>query len=417
MTDSNPHPTLRIQGQKSTSLRGKTIVLAVTGSIAAVRVIELARELIRNGADVHAVTTSAAERIIHPDALHYATGHEVVTELTGGIEHVGFCGLEGRADLLLIAPATANTIGKVAHGIDDTPVTTFATTALGSDIPIIVVPAMHQSMYNHPGVTGNITKLKAWGITFIDPRLEEGIAKIASNDVIVLTVQRVLGSGGFAGKRILITSGATAESIDPIRILTNRSSGKTGVELALEAYRRGAEVTIVHRNRPDILHDVPDINEIFVESAQQMTDAVLCELDKGYDALISAAAISDYTLDAAADKIRSGEKLSLTFRPTRKLIKEARAAHPDLVIAGFKAETGVTPDELLRRAQDTLHGSELDIIVANEVSKSGIGTDHNDVYIIRAGKPEPLHINGAKRLVACALLDELDGVLRTKGVP
>ena len=139
------HPTLWIQGQKSSFLAGKTIVLGVTGSIGAVRVVELARELIRNGAEVHAVMTEAATRILHPDALHYATGNPAITELGGRVEHVEFCGLKGRADLLLIAPATANTIGKIAYGIDDTPVTSFATTALGSGVPVIVVPAMHGS--------------------------------------------------------------------------------------------------------------------------------------------------------------------------------------------------------------------------------------------------------------------------------
>jgi len=314
--------------------------------------------------------------------------------------------------LILIVPATANTIGKIAHGIDDTPVTTFATTAIGSNIPVIIVPAMHESMYNHPGVTDNIRKLKSWGIRFIDPHLEEGVAKIASNDVIVLNVERALGKGELAGKRILITGGATAEPIDPIRILTNRASGKTGIELAIEAYRRGADVTLVHRNRLGI----PDINEIFAGTAGQMTDAVLTELEKGYDALISAAAISDYTLDAAKDKIKSGEGLSLTLRPTRKLIKEARAGHPGLAIVGFKAETGVTPDELLKRATDTLHESSLDLIVANDVSEGGMGTDRNEVYIICAGKPETLHISGTKRLIASALLDKVADVLRSKGV-
>ena len=336
----------------------------------------------------------------------------MVTELTGKVEHVEFCGLKGLADLLLIAPATANTIGKIAHGIDDTPVTTFATNAIGSNVPVIVVPAMHESMYKHPAVTDNIGKLKSWGIRFIDPHLEEGVAKIASNDVILLNVERALGSRKFAGKRILITSGATAEYIDPIRILTNRSSGKTGTELALEAYRRGADVTLVHRSHLNI----PGINEIFAGTAEQMTDAVLLELGKNYDALISAAAISDYTLDAAKDKIKSGESLSLALRPTRKLIKEARTSHPSLVIVGFKAETGVTPDELLKRANDTLRESSLDLMVANDVTEGGIGTDQNEVHIIGIGKPEILHISGTKRLIASVLLDELAEVLRAKGV-
>ena len=411
MTDINSHPTLWIKEQTSRSLAGKTIVIGVTGSIAAVHVVELARELIRNGADVYAVTTPAAERIIHPDALGYATGNNVITKLTGKIEHVEFCGLKGRADLLLIAPATANTIGKIAHGVDDTPVTTFATTAIGSNIPVIVVPAMHEAMYNHPAVIENIEKMKEWGITFIDPRLEEGIAKIASNEMIVLGAERALGNRDLAGKRIIVTSGANAESIDPIRILTNRSSGKTGVEIAIEAFRRGADVTIVHKNRLGI----PGIKEVFAESANEMTDAALAELEEGYDALISAAAISDYTIDAASSKIKSGKELVLKFKSTRKLIHEVREKYPALVITGFKAETDVKPDELMKRAWDTLNTSKLDLIAANEVGKSGIGTDDNEVYLISKDALKPLHISGSKRLIASALLDELHEIFQAKG--
>ena len=149
-----------IKGQKSASLSGNTIVLAVTGSIGAVRVIELARELIRSVAEVYGVMSAAEQHIIHSDAFHYATGHEVITDLAGEVENVKFCGADGCADLLLIAPGTANTIGKMACGVDDTPVTTFATTAIGSGIPVIVVPAMHNSMYEHPAVMENVDKLK-----------------------------------------------------------------------------------------------------------------------------------------------------------------------------------------------------------------------------------------------------------------
>ena len=398
------HPTKWIQNQKSSSLDGKTIVIGVTGSIAAVRVVELSRELIRNGADVYAVTTDASKWIINPCALHYATGNNVITELTGDVEHVKFCGLKGCANLLLIAPATANTIGKIANGIDDTPVTTFATTALGSDIPIMVVPAMHESMYNHPGVMGNIDKLKSWDISFVGPYFEEGVAKIASNDMIVLNVERAIGNNDFAGKKVLITGGATAESIDPIRIITNRSSGKTGVELALEAYRRGAEVTIVHRNQLNI----PGINEVYVESADQMIDAVLKELEKGYDAFISSAAVSDYTFDESPHKIKSGKDgLSLDLRPTRKLLNEVRNSHPELVITGFKAETGVTVDELILRAENLQQKYSLDFVVANDVDKMGMGSETNEVYIMVSDNTNPLHVSGSKRLIASKLLDKL----------
>lgn len=410
MQTMRDHPTFWIKGNTSASLEGKTIVLAVTGSIAAVHTVELAREFIRRGAEVYAVMSEAASWIINPMALHYATGHEVITKITGAVEHVEFCGMSGKADLLLIAPATANTIGKIASGVDDTPVTTFATTAIGSGIPVMVVPAMHEAMYNHPALAENIEKMRCWGIGFIGPDIKEGIAKIASNEEIVLQVERQLGSKELAGRKLIITSGSTAESIDPIRILTNRASGKTGTELALEAYRRSAEVTIVHRNRIGFT----GIKEIYAESAAQMTEAVLGELACGYDILISAAAIADYTLDAADKKIKSGGDLTLHLRPTAKLIGKARASHPDLLIAGFKAETGTSLDELLKRAKDTLEASKLDMIVANDVGGSGIGTEDNEVYILTAEDPGHIHIKGSKKVIASALLDEISHLLMSR---
>ncbi|HWS22425.1 MAG TPA: flavoprotein, partial [Methanoregula sp.] len=167
------------------TLAGKQIVVAVTGSIAAVEVVKLIHSLRRCGAVVQPVMSHAASGIIQPDALTYASGRETITRLSGWVEHITYCGEGGSADLLLIAPCTANTISKIACGIDDTPVTTFATTALGSQIPIIVVPAMHYSMYRHPAVIENISKLKTWGVEIVDPRIEEGKAKIADNEEIV----------------------------------------------------------------------------------------------------------------------------------------------------------------------------------------------------------------------------------------
>ncbi|MGB9939087.1 bifunctional phosphopantothenoylcysteine decarboxylase/phosphopantothenate--cysteine ligase CoaBC [Methanosarcina sp.] len=404
------HPTLWIQGQKSSSLAGKTIVLGVTGSIGAVRTVELARELIRNGAEVHTVMTEAATHILHPDALHYATGNPAITELGGRVEHVEFCGLKGRADLLLIAPATANTVGKIAYGIDDTPVTSFATTALGSGVPVMVVPAMHESMFRHPAVAENLVKLKSWGISVVGPRLEEGIAKIAANEEIVLEVERALGSKTLENRKVIITSGSTAEGLDPIRILTNRASGKTGRELALEAYRNGADITLVHRDRLGFA----GVREIFAESAADMTDAVLSELEKGYDVLISSAAIADYTAEPSPEKIKSGGELLLKLKPTRKLIKECRERYPDLVIIGFKAETGVEKQELLRRATSTLKASKLDLIAANDVAKGGMGTEENELYLLGREKSEPRHVSGNKRKLAAFILEEAAELLNKK---
>ncbi len=422
MKDRSVHPTLWIQGHRSVSLLDKNIVLAVTGSIAAVRVIELARELIRHGANVTGVMSQAACHVIHPDALHYATGNEVITDITGKVEHVEFCGAQGCADLLVVVPATANTIGKMAHGIDDTPVTTFVTTALGSGIPLMVVPAMHGSMYDHPAVRENIDRLEQWGIEFIGPLREEGVAKIASNDQIVLEVERALlsiPSEGLStnqnmlkGKKVVITTGSTAETIDPIRILTNRASGRTGRELALEAYRRGADVTVVHRG----LIGIPGIKEVFAESAQQMLDVVLGLADEGCDLLISAAAISDYTIDPLKTKIKSGEDLKLVFRNTPKLIGEVRRNYPQMDIIGFKAETGSTREELIKSALLILESAKLDLIVANDVGESGMGTADNEICLLWEDCREPVFFKGSKKLIAAVILDKFEEILRVRDV-
>jgi phosphopantothenoylcysteine decarboxylase/phosphopantothenate--cysteine ligase len=386
----------------SDSLSGKLIVLGVTGSIAAVRAVDLVRDLIRRGAAVHCVMSKAAQEIIHPFALEYASSNPVVTRITGWVEHVEFCGVGGRADLLLIAPATANTIGKVAQGIDDTPVTTYVTTALGSGVPVMVVPAMHEAMYRHPAVAKNLESLRSMGVVVVDPRIEEEKAKIAENRTVVMEVERLLGPNDLACRKILVTSGATAERVDPIRILTNRASGKTGTEIAIEARRRGAEVTLVHRGYLGL-----PFKEIYVESAEDMLNAVLAELDGGeYDAMIAAAAVSDYTLDPSAEKIKSGGELTLRLKPTSKIIKTVRSRHPELKMVGFKAETFLSDEDLISRAKESMEKNRLDLVVANDVGKGGMGTEENRVLILgHSGiKSEAC---GKKSVIAKAVIDAL----------
>ncbi|WNY25178.1 bifunctional phosphopantothenoylcysteine decarboxylase/phosphopantothenate--cysteine ligase CoaBC [Methanolapillus millepedarum] len=413
---ANQHPTRWISESKGNSLSGKTIVIGVTGSIAAVSIVTLARELIRYGADVFSVTTDAACQIIHPNALHYATGNPVITELSGRVEHVEFFGSKGRGDLLLIAPATANTISKIAMGIDDTPVTTFATTAIGEGKKVMIVPAMHESMYRHPKVIENLKTLKSWGIEIVGPRMEEGIAKIANNDEIVWRIKRALeenspSTTGFSGTNIFITSGATAESIDSIRILTNRASGKTGTALALSAYEKGAEVFLFHRNKLDF--DLPHLNEIYVESADDMTKSVIQKIKdekstgaKHKNILISAAAISDYTTDKKEEKIKSGKsELILSLHPTKKLIEEAKKADPDLLVVAFKAETAMSFEELMDSAAQKINEGIADIVVANNVREKGMGTDDNDVYLVfKDLMIKWIPISGRKEMIADEIL-------------
>jgi len=407
--ERGPHPTLRIKGTKSHALLGKKIVLGVTGSIAAVRTVELARELIRHGADVYGVMSEAATEIIHPYTLHYATGHEVITKLMGNIEHVEFLGMEGSADLFIVAPCTANTLNKIATGISDTTVTAFATTAFGSEIPIIVVPAMHETIYKSPVLIQNLDKLNSLGVTVIGPKIEEGLAKIVSTSDIILTVEHVLSLNKLAGKRILITGGPTIEPVDPIRILTNRSSGRTGIELAKAAYKQGAEVTLIHSKEQNL----EGIKEVRVETAREMIDTCVNELREGkekrekYDMFISSAAISDFTVNSSEAKIPSGEDFYLHLVPTGKLIEEVRNEFPELVIVGFKAETNVSEKELIRRAKQKMERYNLAMVVANDVGKGGIGTKENEVYIIGRGAEGIKHVKGAKKLIAEEIVDKL----------
>lgn len=399
MTLHVTHPTLDLTGTVSRSLAGKKIVLAVTGSIAAVETVKLARELIRRGAEVQAVMSEAAQTILHPYSLQYATGRPVITEITGDVEHVACCGQRPEAyDLLLIAPCTANTLGKIAAGIDDTPVTTFATTAIGSKIPVLIVPAMHGSMYDHPFVQENVKKLERIGILLLMPRREEGIAKIPDNAGIVLNVERMLSASPLRGRKIIVTSGPNIEEIDPIRVLTSRSTGRMGEEIALEAFRRGADVTVVHRGKLD----VPGIRNVLAESAADMQKAVMAELKKGSDIYISAAAISDFTVDTAKDKISSAKALTIKLKPTEKILDLVREKYPRLFVVAFKADT-VTEKTLVERASKRLEESGANMIVANRFGGAR-DPESNEVFIIQPGKPAARH-SGKKSVVAAAILN------------
>jgi phosphopantothenoylcysteine decarboxylase/phosphopantothenate--cysteine ligase len=315
------------------TLAGKQVVIGVTGSIAAVEIVKLIHELRRRGADVRVVMTAAAAGIVTQDALAYASGHETVTRISGLVEHVTYCGDEGTADLLLIAPCTANTLSKVACGIDDTPVTTFATTAIGSKTPVILVPAMHHSMYRHPALIENILRLKSWGVEVLEPRIEEGKAKMPAQEEIVLWCERQVLGRPLAGKRVLITSGPCREAVDDVRVLTTRSSGLMGRALALEAFRLGAEVTVVHRDT------FPCIKNIAADSAGEMREAVLGTLahDGGTDIYISAAAISDFAPDIRKGKIPSGSPATISLDPLPKLITEVMGRFHPFTVA-FKID-------------------------------------------------------------------------------
>src|SRR5438477_10189081 len=234
------HPADRLRGRKIVRHQGKRFVLACTGSIAAVETVKLAPELIRHGAEVHAVLTRSAPEIVHPNALQFATGNPVVTAISGSMEYLTMCGRDGEANLLLIAPCTANTMGKIAQGIDDTTVTTYAANALGSGIPILLAPAAHESMLDNAAAAANIRRLRELGVELVEAKREEDKATTADVEPIVARVRRRLGPRDLQAMRVLVVAGATGEPIDDVRVVTNRSTGGTGIELAKAAFEDGA---------------------------------------------------------------------------------------------------------------------------------------------------------------------------------
>lgn len=404
------HPSKDIVGTKGSELKGKRIVLCITGSVAAVQCSEIARELMRHGAEVFAVMSQMAQKIIHPYLMEWATGNPVVTELTGKIEHVALVGeYPNKADMILVAPATANTVSKIACGIDDTPVTSVVSAAFGLDIPIMIVPAMHESMYRHPIVTDNIKKLQALGVEFIEPRIEEGKAKIAATEEIVEAVIRKLRARDMAGLRVLVTAGPTIEYIDPIRVVTNKSSGKMGIAVAEEAQRRGAQVTLIYGQ--GAVFPPPSIRVLSAETTKQMYDTVSSELKSThYDVFIATAAAADFAPDRVFDsKVNSHRtpKVELQLKTTPKIIDDAKKNSPEIFLVAFKAEYKLSDNELVESAYRRLKTSHADLIVANDVGREGVGfqADTNEVFIIDKDK-KVIHIPlTSKQEIARKLLD------------
>lgn len=364
------------------------IVLCVTGSIAATETIKLAREFRRQGHSVKAFMTKEATKIIHPNALEFATGREVVVELTGKIEHVKY----SQADLILVAPATANTISKFAYRISDNPVNTLLITAYGHNTPIVFVPSMHDSMYD--AVSENVLKLKEDGIKFVNPRIDEGKAKFPAIEDIVLESVRTVNLdkvekgvaaddlSNIAGKNVLISLGGTFEEIDPIRGISNRSSGKMGLELAKEAFIRGANVTILAAHHEVSIPKVFDV--INAESTTLMNEKI-DELIPNMDIFIATAAVSDFTpINKEDSKISSSYNLSLEFEPVSKIIHKIKELNEDIFLVGFKAEYNISEEKMIACAQTQMQKAGTDLVVANDVSHKGceFGSETNEVILV-----------------------------------
>ncbi len=376
------HPSLDIVESYGTELSGKKIVLCIAGSVAVYKSIELARLLMRHGADVTCVVSDAATKLIKPDYFKWATGNEVVSKLTGNLEHIRLADYK-QSDLIIVYPATANTLGKLANGIDDTPVSTVLTVGFGSKIPILMALAMHQSMHENAAVLRNIKFLKQ-KIDFVSPLMIEGKAKAAEPEDILEYVLKKFGiSPKLQNKRILMTAGPTIEYIDPIRIITNHSTGKTGVLLASGLISGGAKVTLIYG--PGQEKPPKGAKVIPVKTVMEMFTAVKKEMKKKFDVVILAAAASDYVpTKSNKSKIKSTSKqMIVKLQRAPKIIDQIKKIQKDVFLVGFKAETNLTKINLIKIARKKLQETKADMIIANDIgTKYQKNPDHNDVQIV-----------------------------------
>ena len=376
------HPSLDIVESYGTELTGKKIVLCVAGSVAAYKSIELARLLMRHGANVKCVMSNASTKLIKPDYMKWATGNNVITKLTGDMEHIDLADYK-RSDLLIVYPSTANTLGKLATGIDDTPISTVLTVAFGSKIPIVMGLAMHRSMYENAAVRKNIAFLEK-KIDFVSPNMIEGKAKAPEpEDVLHFILTKFGQSKILKGKKVLVTAGPTIEKIDPIRVITNHSTGKTGVLLASELVSAGAKVTLVYGS--GITEPPKGAKIIPVQTVTDMFNEVKKQMEKKFDIVILAAAASDYIpKNQYSKKIKSTKNsLTIELKKAPKIIDHIKKLKKDLFLIGFKAETDISKKELVVRAKQKLRDSKADMIIANDIGKKYFkDTRYNELLIV-----------------------------------
>ncbi|MCM0081577.1 bifunctional phosphopantothenoylcysteine decarboxylase/phosphopantothenate--cysteine ligase CoaBC [Geomonas sp. Red32] len=398
-------------------LQGKVIILGVTGGIAVYKAVELLRLLTKAGATVHVVMTRAATEFVTPLTFQTLSSNPVHLELFNLIseQEIGHISLAERADLFVIAPATANFIGKVACGIADDLLTT---TVMATKAPVLIAPAMNVNMYQNPIYRENERRLKEHGYLFVPPACGmlacgyEGEGKLQVPAVILEEAVAALTRKDLAGERILVTAGPTLEEIDPVRYISNHSSGKMGYAIARQARLRGAAVTLV--SGPTAIADPWGVKVLRVESAREMRDAVLAELES-CDVVIKAAAVADYRpKQRAGTKMKKGaESLSIELEKNPDILAEVGGRKEGRILVGFAAETA----DLVANATAKLNAKNLDMVVANDVSLEGAGfnVDTNIVKILsKDGKVEELP-KMAKDQLAGVILDRVLALRREKG--
>ncbi len=391
-------------------LRGKFIVLGVTGSIAVYKVVELARRMTQAGATVQVVMTPGATQFVQPLTFQALTYRPVEVEMFGTFDDraAGHVAMGQQADVVVIAPATAHTIARLAGGFADDLI---GTTVLASHAPLVIAPAMETHMWANAATQANVEALRERGALIVEPESGElasgqmGQGRLASLELIEDAIRDALStSTALAGKCIVVTAGPTLEPIDPVRVMTNRSSGKMGYAIAAAARRAGADVRLI--TGPTAVRAPVGVAVVRIETAAELSDAVLAALP-GADAVIMAAAIADYRpATAAPQKVKKreqGDEMSLTLVKNPDVLQAIVAKRdPRTLVVGFKAETG----DAVAEASRMLREKKLDLVVANDVTAEGsrFGGDTNQVTFVSADGAEALPLLSkrevARRLVA-----------------
>ncbi len=389
-------------------LRGKLIVLGVSGSIAAYKAVELARRLTQAGATVQVIMTRSATEFVQPLTFQALTYRPVEIEMFSGIDDraAGHVSMGINADCIVIAPATAHVVARLAHGFADD---LLATTVLASSAPIVVAPAMETHMWQNPATRANVATLRERGVHVVDPESGElasgmvGQGRLAAIERIefeIVSAVRVR-SRRLAGRRIVVTAGPTLEPIDPVRVITNRSSGKMGYAVANAARDAGAEVTLI--TGPTALDAPYGVRVVPIETVAELRDAVLASLPDA-DAVVMAAAIADYgAAEASPSKLKKkdlGDEMTLRLVRTPDVLSAVVAARGSgTIVVGFKAETG----DPVAEAGRMLREKGLDLVVANDVSQDVFGSETDRVTFVSADGAEALErlpkVEVARRLI------------------
>ncbi|HEV8535611.1 MAG TPA: bifunctional phosphopantothenoylcysteine decarboxylase/phosphopantothenate--cysteine ligase CoaBC [Candidatus Limnocylindria bacterium] len=396
----------------SERVRGRFIVLAVSGSIAVYKTVELARRLVQAGATVQVVMTRSAAEFVTPLTFQALTYRPVEIEMFAMQDEraAGHVAMGRQADVVVVAPATAHVVARLAHGFSDDLI---ATTVLATSAPVIVAPAMETHMWQNNATQANVAALRARGVRVIDPETgplasgDIGPGRLASLERIEAAIDEALGgSRGLAGRSIVVTAGPTVEAIDPVRFVSNRSSGKMGYAIAAAARDTGADVILV--TGPTALVPPAGVRTFRVESADDMKDAVLAQLPRA-DAVIMAAAVADYRpIERATKKMKKkdlGSEMKLRLVENPDVLKAIVAARkPGTIVVGFKAETGDATAEAGRMLRE----KKLDLVVANDVAdpRSGFGSDEDRVAFVSADGVEQLPLL-SKTEVARRLVEKL----------